>query len=313
MVSRQQFVDDYSTHKGVYAMSGANRFDCSSSIIDSVRRLWGSTVAAKLGTYTGTMCTVGTEISQSQLQIGDLIYCDWASNGKTSTWDHVCVYAGGGNVWNHGGVPPVGPVLYPMTRETGAAMRVMFRSLDSLVHFTSATQPTPRPQATPSQGSVTITATLNVRVQPNTTAALAKNATIPNGLLYAGQIVEYVGKVGGTTAGGHNGWYKSINGNYFHSAYTSQPFDVHPAAATAPAPQPAVPQTCTWKVVAKEGMNVRSAPHTTAGLAGSRFLSAGSTFVGYSTTVTGDNVDGVGQWVHSKVGNYVWSGGLQRV
>ena len=55
-------------------------------------------------------------------------------------------------------------------------------------------------------------------------------------------------------------------------------------------------------------LNVRSAPSTTAPLAGSQTLSTGDQFTATSE-VTGESVSGNDQWWVSSAGNYVWSGG----
>lgn len=72
-------------------------------------------------------------------------------------------------------------------------------------------------------------------------------------------------------------------------------------------PSPAVSlETVT---VASAVLNVRSAPTSTAPLAGSRQLKKGDTFkiVG---RVQGQSVNGISTWVKSQKGNYVWAGGL---
>lgn len=81
----------------------------------------------------------------------------------------------------------------------------------------------------------------------------------------------------------------------------------------SPAPQPSIPSPAvsleTVKVKSTV-LNVRSAPTSTAPLAGSRQLKAGDTFqiVG---RVQGQMVNGVSTWVKSSKGNYVWAGGLE--
>lgn len=68
--------------------------------------------------------------------------------------------------------------------------------------------------------------------------------------------------------------------------------------------------TSTFKVRVDKacGANVRKEPKTTAALSGSKFLNKGDVFVA-TEIVTGDTVSGNNKWYHSKVGNYVWSGG----
>lgn len=79
-----------------------------------------------------------------------------------------------------------------------------------------------------------------------------------------------------------------------------------------PAPQPSIPSSAVsleTVTVASAVLNVRSAPTSTAPLAGSRQLKKGDTFkiVG---RVSGQMVNGISTWVKSQKGNYVWAGGL---
>lgn len=60
------------------------------------------------------------------------------------------------------------------------------------------------------------------------------------------------------------------------------------------------------------GAYVRSQPNTGASLAGSKTLKKGDVFKA-TELVDGENVSGNNKWYHSKVGNYVWSGGLTRI
>lgn len=60
------------------------------------------------------------------------------------------------------------------------------------------------------------------------------------------------------------------------------------------------------------GAMVRKAPNTKSALAGSRFLNKGDVFIA-TEIVTGEKVSGNDKWYHSKVGNYVWSGGLTKI
>lgn len=80
----------------------------------------------------------------------------------------------------------------------------------------------------------------------------------------------------------------------------------------SPAPQPSIPSPAVSLEtvrVKSAVLNVRSAPTSTAPLAGSRQLKAGDTFqiVG---RVQGQMVNGISTWVKSSKGNYVWAGGL---
>lgn len=65
------------------------------------------------------------------------------------------------------------------------------------------------------------------------------------------------------------------------------------------------PQLAT---VTRASLNVRSAPVTTAPLAGSQVLYDGNQFTAVAA-VTGQDVAGNSTWLQSSVGNYVWSGG----
>lgn len=78
------------------------------------------------------------------------------------------------------------------------------------------------------------------------------------------------------------------------------------------APTPSVPTPASaleTVTVSADVLNVRSAPNTSAPLSGSMTLKKGDTFqiVG---RVQGQSVNGVSTWVKSKMGNYVWAGGL---
>ena len=60
--------------------------------------------------------------------------------------------------------------------------------------------------------------------------------------------------------------------------------------------------------VTAASLNVRSAPNTSAALAGSQVLHAGDEFTA-TNEVTGESVNGNDLWWVSSAGNYVWSGG----
>lgn len=68
--------------------------------------------------------------------------------------------------------------------------------------------------------------------------------------------------------------------------------------------------TSTFKVRVDKacGANVRKEPKLSSPLSGSKLLQKGDVFVA-TEIVTGDTVSGNNKWYHSKVGNYVWSGG----
>ncbi len=65
-----------------------------------------------------------------------------------------------------------------------------------------------------------------------------------------------------------------------------------------------------WVRVDKRAANVRKQPSLKAVLSGSKVLYRGDKFEAVAI-VTGDSVSGNNKWYHSKVGNYVWSGGLK--
>ena len=67
-----------------------------------------------------------------------------------------------------------------------------------------------------------------------------------------------------------------------------------------------------WCRVDKKEAAVRSEPHTSANLNGSKILNKGDTFE-CTGTVTGENVNNNNIWYKSKKGNYVWSGGITRL
>jgi hypothetical protein len=63
-------------------------------------------------------------------------------------------------------------------------------------------------------------------------------------------------------------------------------------------------------LVTVPSLNVRSAPNTSASLAGSQTLSSGDIFTA-TNEVVGESVDGSDLWWVSSEGNYVWSGGTE--
>lgn len=65
-----------------------------------------------------------------------------------------------------------------------------------------------------------------------------------------------------------------------------------------------------WVMVKVPVLYVRSAPRTSAPLAGSRFLLFG-TPVRAAALVTGESVAGNNKWYKSMYGNYFWSGGVK--
>ena len=60
------------------------------------------------------------------------------------------------------------------------------------------------------------------------------------------------------------------------------------------------------------GAYVRKEPNTKSALAGSKLLKKGDVFVA-TEIVNGDTISGNNKWYHSKVGNYVWSGGCTKI
>ena len=83
------------------------------------------------------------------------------------------------------------------------------------------------------------------------------------------------------------------------------------APAPAPRPEPVSPVKGSVTVTV-DTLMVRSAPNTSAPLAGSQRLSRG-TVVGYTAVVGGQSVGGNGVWLRSVRGNYFWSGGTSYV
>ncbi|MDD4375490.1 MAG: CHAP domain-containing protein [Clostridia bacterium] len=67
-----------------------------------------------------------------------------------------------------------------------------------------------------------------------------------------------------------------------------------------------------WVMVEKKAANVRKQPSLKAALSGSKVLYKGDKFEAVGI-VNGDSVSGNNKWYHSKVGNYVWSGGLKTI
>jgi len=79
-----------------------------------------------------------------------------------------------------------------------------------------------------------------------------------------------------------------------------------------PAPAPSVPSPAVSLETVTVGvpkLYVRSAPTTSASLAGSQVLNKGDRFQ-ITGRVQGQNVSGVSTWVRSTKGNFVWAGGL---
>jgi hypothetical protein len=151
---------------------------------------------------------------------------------------------------------------------------------------------TPAPAPAPSYPTATVTAnTLYVRSQPNTSAPLAGSQ-----VLYQGNTFQYTGKVQGQSVGGNATWLVSTRGNYCWSGGTN----VAGSSSTGGTAQ--VVRTA----------NVRSAPNTSAPLAGSMTLAPGATFQ-YSGKVQGESVSGNSVWYHSTKGNYVWSGNCKDI
>ncbi|CCY71998.1 cHAP domain./Lectin C-type domain [Clostridium sp. CAG:921] len=67
-----------------------------------------------------------------------------------------------------------------------------------------------------------------------------------------------------------------------------------------------------WVRVDKKEAAVRSSPTTKANLVGSKILKKGDTFK-VSGTVIGESVSGNNIWYKSLKGNYVWSGGINKM
>jgi hypothetical protein len=71
-----------------------------------------------------------------------------------------------------------------------------------------------------------------------------------------------------------------------------------------------LPSPQRWVRVVVPKLYVRSAPNTSAPLAGTKILTYGMV-VRTTGTVTGQNVNGNDQWHKSVYGNYFWSGGTR--
>jgi len=97
---------------------------------------------------------------------------------------------------------------------------------------------------------------------------------------------------------GFVGTIDRINGKLYAMPSTKLP-------ANAGAGQSIQPRTITVNI---DALMVRSAPNTTAPLAGSQRLVRGNTFVAVGWQA-GENVNGENRWWLSSKGNYVWSGG----
>lgn len=76
--------------------------------------------------------------------------------------------------------------------------------------------------------------------------------------------------------------------------------------------KPKAQKTFKVRVDKSCGAMVRVKPNTKAALGGSKFLNKGDIFVA-TEVVKGEKVSGNDKWYHSKVGNYVWSGGLTKL
>ena len=85
--------------------------DCSGLVYADLRDVSGII----LGTYTDTQAVQGSEVFGTSLnsvsealqllQPGDRIYFQWTSHSGGPWWDHVEMYAGGGQTVGHGGDP----------------------------------------------------------------------------------------------------------------------------------------------------------------------------------------------------------------
>lgn len=87
--------------------------DCSAVLHWAFKKVLGITI----GTWTGNQYNNGTNVktgsgtfTDAGMQVGDLIFYDWRSNGHTAAFDHVEMYYGPGQVIGHGG-PGSGPII----------------------------------------------------------------------------------------------------------------------------------------------------------------------------------------------------------
>lgn len=162
--------------------------------------------------------------------------------------------------------------------------------------------PATAPAVTPSNGRAQAIRESNVRVNPTTKAAIGGSK-----LLKPGETFVYVAKVKGEKVS-QNGvttdvWFKSQYGNYVWAGNLKDLGN-----GGVPVSAPPAPQAGTATVVSSA--NVRSAPTTSAPLAGSMTLKPGETFQ-YVAKVKGESVNGNNIWYQSWRNNYVWSGNVR--
>lgn len=135
--SIQKMLDWQQAHAGalVYSQVDPNRLssddahmlsptDCSGLVARLMKRFAG----LDPGTYTGNECNFGMLITTNKSDVirlarpGDVILFDWDGGN----WDHIAMYAGNGQIWNHGG-PGHGPNLWSLSQSIGWASKVMLR------------------------------------------------------------------------------------------------------------------------------------------------------------------------------------------
>ncbi len=137
--TQQALVDWMVAHIGVYAYSQSNPgrltpdvsgyTDCSGCVWYCYKQVTGSTTALP-GTWTGSQylegatvipVTTANSLDESVMQLGDLVFYDWGTNGVTLTYDHVEMYMGSGQTIGHGG--GMGPKIKSLQDNVSYAIR----------------------------------------------------------------------------------------------------------------------------------------------------------------------------------------------
>lgn len=179
--------------------------------------------------------------------------------------------------------------------------RIIKRANEILGNSPAVVPPAPLPIT---KGVATVTTDeLNVRVAPNTKAALGGSQR-----LVRGDQFSYTELVQGESVQGVSTWIHSTKGNYVWAGGTNIAGNI--------ATTPPVSTASGGTAQAIRTAAVRNQPNTSAPLSGSRELNSGDQFA-YSALVHGQNVSQNGVttdlWYHSVMGNYVWSGNCKKV